>query len=251
MKKLKDADALDEFPQPKYHNNPDYHWEGNKATKPSIFLTFDPATFKDYPEPPTQQAIDQYTEWRNSKKANHRTIRPQTISINPAHYSHPYGTLVQHRYYMSPEAKANLYTMARKHWYGRSHKYLDGNRQANISKFVRALTDPQITWADTRPSEFKEGDTPGYPPLWLLPSDIITPRRPVWFYLTVDTEQALYNLALRHGVINWNRPQNLAKGPVVGFLLEVIGQGRLTPDNIPMNPHPATSYPRRHFKYRI
>lgn len=232
-----------EPPRLKYHNNPNYHWipKANQPERPNHALRMD--NLKDYPEPPTQQAIDEYNAWKQTRKANHKTASPPTISRDPKHYSYRYGNISPRYYYLSHKAKDGLYKLARQHYYGRKDVYLSDLRQADVSKFIRALSNPDIVWQSNK-DPVRQNIL-----AWLGPDEIEYARQCHRILMTEQAEDTLYKLALGHGIYNWVRPQNLAKSPTISMLLEVIGQGYLIPLNVPINPEPALSYPRRHNNY--
>lgn len=232
-----------EPPRLKYHNNPNYHWTGTKAEKPNLLLQFDPTQFKDVGVPPTQQAIDEHEAWKQARKAGHQTIRPNTISRDPKHYSYRYGDINPRYYYLSHKAKDGLYQLARQHYYGRKDVYLSDLRQADVSKFIRALSNPAIMWQSNKDPQRQTLIE------WIGPDEIMYARQCHRILMTEQAEDTLYKIALSHGIYNWSRPQNLAKSPTISMLLEIIGRGYLIPQDMPTNPEPALSYPRRHHHY--
>lgn len=207
---------------------------------------YDPNNLQELPNPPTFEALQQYAEYL--EKRTHNYPQPQ-----PRPYQWKSGILTRNTYYLSSRSKAGLYKLARQYQYGHDL----GNRQANISSFIRALANPDIEWSPERPQYLIDMDhlriTNGKMPLWIDP-DERQPRIHLQFYLTESVKDYFLRLAQYHMIYPPNLRSSLPDGPVLSYLFEVIGANALVPHNVPMNPNPAKKYypPQKHtYDYSI
>lgn len=226
-----------------------------RGTYPKEWIDAPPIKFKDYPTPPTPEVEKEYQEWLSQRTIRINDPTTSQFKINPARYQYHYknGTLRRCDFFISQTAYTNLRTMSRKHFY--SHD--KGEHQRGLSQFIRALANPDIHWIDTRPQDIQDIDyvrlthNPPLLPLWTTPDDRDDDgRKHRGIYINDNSLTTLYRLALSRAIIkpttiNPKKTEPLRKVPVVGYLLEVIGLGYLTPNNIPINPNPTYNHYRK------
>lgn len=157
--------------------------------------------------------------------------------------SHPHKR--QHKIYqVSQDAREHLYKLARRSGYAHDM----GINQRGISDYIIALTHSDVTFEDTRPDYLQEIDSARVTihhklPIWYDPEPT---RFDFGINISPNTQETLYTIALSHGITNFKRPNTISRGPVISALLEAIGQGCLTPNNVPVAP--PRKYPYRKVK---
>lgn len=197
---------------------------------------------------PTAITVAKYELYLELRKKGLHKGPSFNTSLLRNRFAYKHGQQLAKYYFISPTSYDYLVSLARKFKYARYITYIRGGRplhnqrQTGISQFVRELANPDITWEDTRDTYMKSFDQErieqGLPPMWIEGPRGDQLRRTLHkLIIPQQTEDTLYKLALSHMIINRFRP-TLDKVPVVGFLLEVIGNKYLVPHNVRTNPVP-------------